>query len=94
MEAIYQPPEPSSFRPLADFQSQTPSSFHGGPPILHLTSSGLSLLVSVEDLSVSVMLSKILGNDFTPESTQNGYYNHDDPHERAISGIDIWVTSE
>ena len=57
MEIIHQPPTPSSFTPLLTHQSQTPSSFYSGPPVLHHHSPSASLFFHASDLSAAPALS-------------------------------------
>lgn len=57
MEIIHKPPTPSSFTPLLTHQSQTPSSFYSGPPVLHHHSPSASLFFHASDLSAAPALS-------------------------------------
>ncbi|KAA8647018.1 hypothetical protein EYZ11_000161 [Aspergillus tanneri] len=103
MEPLRTAPETSSFIPLADHQSRTPSSFHSGPAVLHYHSKQCKLVIPEHDLVASSTLNAIRG----PAATVNGSDGHaptataesnangeSDGKEIVLDNVDIWVTSD
>ena len=81
LEAISTSPALEDFTLLSEHQVQTPHSFFGGKPVLHLHSSGASVRISRDDLnSQSALLALLDGN--VPSQD-----------EVLIEQIDMWVTS-
>ena len=95
MEVIHTSPTSSQYIPLSTFQSQTPDSFHSGPPILYHHTPSTTLKILARELNASPTLSTLA------IGTQNGHTSTSPPTEEdeaseeeiEISGIDIWVTS-
>ena len=105
MEVFHTPPDPSSFTPLSQHQSQTPSSFYSATPVLYHHSAGAKLIIlEYEDLSSSPLANLADAASLNPTSpaaqsahpATNGDGPHDDaiPVEIVVEGVDIWVTSE
>jgi hypothetical protein len=90
MEPLTSAPETSSFIPLADHQSRTPSSFYSGPPVLHYHSQRCKIVVLEREVLAAPALNALRGESASANtSTQD-----DDEKEIAIDGVDVWVTSE
>ena len=93
IEVINISPQSSSFIPLSDFQAETPSSFFGSKPVLHLHLPATQVLCSPRDPVIS---------NITPEvrSSNGSHVNGTSaPHassgnERQVVKADVWVTSE
>ncbi|KMW67538.1 hypothetical protein BDDG_12174 [Blastomyces dermatitidis ATCC 18188] len=107
MEVLHNPPEASSFIPLAEHQSHTPVSFYSGPPILHHLSERCKIVILERELSKSAALSglrpSVTGAEAvngTPvgetsvSATAPAAASSDREKEIVIDGIDVWVTSE
>ncbi|MCJ1247975.1 hypothetical protein MMC30_005190 [Trapelia coarctata] len=99
MEIFHSPPDPSSFTPLSQHQSQTPSSFYSSTPILYHHSPGAKLIIlEYEDLSSSPLAKLADAASLNPPTpaTTNGDGPHADeiPAEIVVEGVDVWVTSE
>ena len=88
MEALSSAPETSSFVPIAEHQSRTPSSFYSGPAVLHYHSQRCKIVILERELLASPELNALRGENTASSATQ------DDEKELAIDGIDVWVTSE
>lgn len=91
MEPLSSAPETSSFVPLAEHQSRTPSSFYSGPPVLHYHSQRCKIVILERELLASPQLNALRGETTT---SANVTTENDDEKEIAIDGVDIWVTSE
>lgn len=94
MELLHEAPSASAFISLSEHQSQTPSSFYSGPPILYHHAASTSLIIRSSDLLFSPALSKI--GDPIPAgsvSQQDGEGSENDP-DLEIEEVDVWVTSE
>ncbi|KLJ12738.1 hypothetical protein EMPG_12269 [Blastomyces silverae] len=107
MEVLHNPPEASSFIPLAEHQSHTPASFYSGPPILHHLSERCKIVILERELRKSAALSglrpSVTGAEAvngssvgeTPVSaTAPAAASSDGEKEIVIDGVDVWVTSE
>lgn len=94
LEVFQEPPSISSFTPLSEHESQTPSSFYSDPPVLHHHSLGTQLIISEYDDFSSSPLSKLADSITTNNAFTNGDTNHEMPDEVLVEGVDIWVTSE
>ncbi|KKZ58997.1 hypothetical protein EMCG_00862 [[Emmonsia] crescens] len=107
MEVLHNPPEASSFIPLAEHQSHTPASFYSGPPILHHLSERCKIVILQRELSKSTALCGLRPNATGAEAT-NGTLagetstpataatasSSDGDKEIVIDGVDVWVTSD
>jgi hypothetical protein len=91
MEIIRSPPEASSFVPLAEHQSRTPSSFYSGPPVLYHHSQRCKIVILERELLATPALNALRGQD---AANSGGASQDDEDKEVAISGVDTWVTSE
>lgn len=110
MEILHESPTVDSFTPLTTHQSQTPSSFYSGPPVLHYHTSRAQLVLSEQDLDSSPALSNLRSNTSNPKTQATSVNGHpegqsqpppqeqgtpQDEHEQIlIPDIDVWVTSE
>lgn len=98
MEVLNSAPVENQFTPLSTHQSQTPSSFYSGPPVLHHLSPSTTILVNSHDLESALIFQKLV----SPQQQSNGSAHHpatedeaeDLGHEITIRGVDVWVTSE
>ncbi|CAK39374.1 uncharacterized protein An07g03600 [Aspergillus niger] len=89
MESIAAPPDTTTFIPLAEHQSRTPSSFHSGPPILYSHHQNCKLvLLEREALAVPAL------GALREASTANGTTEEEGDKEIVIPGVNVWVTSE
>ena len=96
MEAISQAPTSSSFTPLSTHESETPTSFFSGPPVLYHHSPNAQLLIHRSDLAAAAAFSRFSADpqsDYTNGAATNGDSSEHDDEEVAIE-VDIWVTSE
>lgn len=90
MEVLNNSPEASSFVPLAEHQSRTPSSFYSGPPVLYHHSQRCKIVVLEREILASPLLNALRGDTAANSVTsQDG-----DEKQVAIADVDIWVTSE
>ncbi|KAI4086806.1 MAG: hypothetical protein LQ339_008989 [Xanthoria mediterranea] len=98
MEVLNSAPVESQFTPLSTHQSQTPSSFYSGPPVLYHHSPSTTILINSHDLESAPIFRKLV----SPQQQSNGSAHHaatedqteDLGHEITIQGVDVWVTSE
>ncbi|OJI81874.1 hypothetical protein ASPTUDRAFT_45192 [Aspergillus tubingensis CBS 134.48] len=91
MESITAPPDTTTYIPLAEHQSRTPSSFHSGPPILYSQHQNCKLvLLEREALAVPAL------GALRDASTANGTTEEEaaEDKEIVIPGVNVWVTSE
>ncbi|KAL8650125.1 MAG: hypothetical protein Q9210_004008, partial [Variospora velana] len=98
MEVLHAAPTEGHFTPLSTHQSQTPSSFYSGPPVLHHHSPAASLLIGSSDLKnnaafASFAPSSERQSNGTTQGSADGTGNGED-REVRIEGIDVWVTSD
>ncbi|KAL8645513.1 MAG: hypothetical protein Q9226_007269, partial [Calogaya cf. arnoldii] len=100
MEVLDNAPTENQFTPLSMHQSQTPSSFHSGPPVLHHHSPSTTIAINSHDLESAPAFQKLV----PPRRRTNGSARiatpddlEDDPedfgHNIEIKDVDIWVTS-
>ncbi|MCJ1475780.1 hypothetical protein MMC13_004444 [Lambiella insularis] len=94
MEVLHEAPSTSSFTPLSEHQSQTPSSYYSSTPVLHHQSFATKLIVSEYEDFPSSPLFKLADATSTKSAVTNGDTDHDTPDEVVVDGVDIWVTSE
>lgn len=97
MEVLNSAPTESQFTPLSTHQSQTPSSFYSGPPVLYHRSPSTTILINSHELESAPAFQKLV----SPQQRSNGSAHpatedesEDLGHEITIRGVDIWVTSE
>ncbi|KAL8856842.1 MAG: hypothetical protein Q9178_006559 [Gyalolechia marmorata] len=97
MEVLHAAPTKGQFTPLSTHESQTPSSFHSGPPVLHYLSPSTTISINSQDLESAPAFQNLV----SPQQRSNGSVNsatEDEPegigHEITIEGVDVWVTSE
>ncbi|KAF2090886.1 hypothetical protein K490DRAFT_11615, partial [Saccharata proteae CBS 121410] len=91
LETLTTAPDSASFTPLAEHQSQTPGSFFGGKPVLHLHSPNATLVVSQAALQDQTVFPDLRATTSTSGTATNGDSESDTQLE--IPGIDVWVTS-
>ncbi|KAJ5470223.1 hypothetical protein N7530_007580 [Penicillium desertorum] len=94
MEAINISPEASSFVPLAEHQSRTPSSFYSGPPVLYHHSQRCKIVILERELLTTPALNALRGQDGANNSAASQNQQDGDEKEVAISDVDIWVASD
>ncbi|CAG8899866.1 unnamed protein product [Penicillium egyptiacum] len=94
MEAISSSPEASSFVPLAEHQSRTPSSFYSGPPVLYHHSQRCKIVILERELLATPALNALRGQHGANDSTASQNQQDGDEKEVAISDVDTWVTSD
>ena len=86
LEPIQTPPSLDDFTLLSSHQEQTPGTFFGGKPVLHLHSPGATVKISKQDLEAQSSLAALL-----PSGATSPIDNTEDPVR--ISGVGVWVTS-
>ena len=105
MERISTAPTNASFTPLSVHQSQTPSSFYSGPPVLYHHSPSATLSIRAHDLAAAPALSGLAEGAHRrangAASVVNGgdgageeEVEEEEDEEIEIAGVDVWVTSE
>lgn len=97
MEVLNSTPVESQFTPLSTHQSQTPSSFYSGTPVLHHHLPSTTILINSHDLESAPIFRKLV----FPQQQSNGTAqpatedeSEDLGHEITIRGVDVWITSE
>jgi hypothetical protein len=93
MEVLSISPEASSFVPLAEHQSRTPSSFYSGPPVLYHHSQRCKIVILERELLANPALNALRGDNAANSITSQGQQDSDEK-EVAITDVDTWVTSE
>ncbi|RAK98920.1 Voldacs domain-containing protein [Aspergillus ibericus CBS 121593] len=91
METLTTPPDTTSFIPLAEHQSRTPSSFHSGPAVLYSHHQNCKLVILERDVLAIPALSALRGSPSTANGTSS---TTDEDKEIVIEGVNVWVTSE
>jgi nucleotide-sensitive chloride channel 1A len=84
LETIYTAPRVEDFTPLSQHQEQTPGTFFGGNPVLHLHSPGAQIKISPEDLETQSTIASL--HDEVPPVGDDG--------QATLRNVDIWVTSQ
>ncbi|KAJ5134873.1 hypothetical protein N7526_006238 [Penicillium atrosanguineum] len=88
MEVLRTAPEASTFVPIAEHQSRTPSSFHDGPAVLHYQSQRCKVVILERDLVANPALNALRGANAANGSVE------DEEKEVSIEDVQTWVTSE
>ncbi|KAJ5148526.1 hypothetical protein N7448_000104 [Penicillium atrosanguineum] len=88
MEVLRTAPEASTFVPIAEHQSRTPSSFHDGPAVLHYQSQRCKVVILERDLVANPALNALRGANAANGSAE------DEEKEVSIEDVQTWVTSE
>ncbi|PYI18561.1 hypothetical protein BO99DRAFT_443788 [Aspergillus violaceofuscus CBS 115571] len=99
MEPLTTAPDTTTFTPLAEHQSRTPSSFHTGPAILYYHRQDCHLVVLERDLLANPTLRALQTSSNTngaaTDTTSIATSEEDaSPKELALPNITVWVTSE
>ncbi|OJJ99780.1 hypothetical protein ASPACDRAFT_1888445 [Aspergillus aculeatus ATCC 16872] len=103
MEPLITAPDTTTFTPLAEHQSRTPSSFHTGPAILYYHRTGCHLVVLERDLLANPTLRALqasnpngadAGTTTASTSTSEEDADASSPKELTLSNISVWVTSD
>ena len=97
MEVLREPPNASSFVPLAEHQSATPASFYSGPPVLHYHSDRSKVRVLQSELDSAPAFAPLFqGADAREQTAPNGdgQSNGDSDSQQVAEEVDVWVTSE
>ncbi|KAL1958640.1 hypothetical protein VTO42DRAFT_3983 [Malbranchea cinnamomea] len=109
MEVLHQPPQSTSFIPLAEHQSRTPASFYDGPPVLHHHSEKCKIVIYERELRACSALLGLReekekhdptganGTVAASSSTRadaEGMDEEEEDKEVVIDNVDVWVTSE
>ncbi|KAL8990464.1 MAG: hypothetical protein Q9169_008116 [Polycauliona sp. 2 TL-2023] len=97
MEVLSTAPTESQFTPLSTHQSQTPSSFHTGPPILHHHCPSATISINSRDIESAPAFQKLVplqqrSNGSARVAAGDG--SEDAVHEIPMRDVDVWVTSE
>ncbi|KAJ5649336.1 uncharacterized protein N7484_003059 [Penicillium longicatenatum] len=94
MESLTTAPEASSFVPIAEHQSRTPSSFYSGPPVLHYHSQRCKVVILESDLIANPALNSLRGENATANGNSAQANEDGESTEVAIEGVDTWVGSD
>lgn len=76
-------PQVGDFTLLSEHQEQTPGTFFGGKPVLHLHSPGAQIRILPEDLEAQPALASLKDGNPSPDSDGQLLLEH----------VDVWVTS-
>ncbi|KAF2191813.1 hypothetical protein K469DRAFT_555597 [Zopfia rhizophila CBS 207.26] len=82
----------TDFTPLEEHQTQTPSTFYGGKPVLYANFSGLTLAVPRTKLQNNPEIAKFSVVSSSDGTTTDGPV--EEPEEALIKDVEIWVNSE
>ncbi|KAF2403142.1 hypothetical protein EJ06DRAFT_506399 [Trichodelitschia bisporula] len=82
LEPLTSAPTASQFTPLSEHQSHTPTTFFGGPAVLHYHSPASSLIISKADYDRYALVRNLCA---TPPA--------EDAADVQITGVDVWITS-
>lgn len=96
-EALTAAPSASDFTPLQEHQEQTPGTFFGTKPVLHLHSADAQLLVSKADLEAHSAFPDLRAPSAASTngtSAVNGTSADSEDTQLAIPALDVWVTSQ
>lgn len=85
LEATHPLPTAEDFTRLSEHQQETPDTFFGGKPVLHLRSPNAKLKISTEDLTAQPALAALGAPAAIHASTIDGV--------ATIESIDVWVSS-
>jgi len=80
-------PALEDFALLSEHQQQTPSSFFGGKPVLHLRCPSAKVKISSEDLAGQSAIAQLRS-----ETSRNGGVA-ESAEQVTIDNLDVWVTS-
>ncbi|MCJ1434277.1 hypothetical protein MMC27_003644 [Xylographa pallens] len=94
MEILHEPPLASSFTPLSEHQSRTPSSFYSSRAVLYHHSAATKLIILEYETLASSPLAKLTDVPPTDGAATNGDTDHAMSEEIVVDGVDVWVTSE
>lgn len=86
IELIRDLPTTEHFTLLSDHQQETPGTFFGGKPVLHLRCPQSSIRISREDLESQPVLANLRYED----TSADGQAGED---QVVIDEIDVWVSS-
>lgn len=94
LDVVSIPPRVEDFTPLVLHQDQTPSSFFGGRPVLHLHSPDAKLRISKQELESEAKLARLAldGESNRPNGTASSADSTGE-EQVTIENIDVWVTS-
>ncbi|KAL8770411.1 MAG: hypothetical protein Q9209_003837 [Squamulea sp. 1 TL-2023] len=97
MEVLHSAPYAGQFTPLTTHQSETPSSFHSGPPVLHHHSHSTTIIINSQELESAPAFQHFVpphqrSNGVAPSSTEDESEHLG--HAITIEGVDVWVTSD
>jgi nucleotide-sensitive chloride channel 1A len=84
LETTHTAPRVEDFTPLSQHQEQTPGTFFGGSPVLHLHSPGGQIKISPEDLETQSAIASL--HDEAPSVDNDG--------QAMLGNVDVWVTSQ
>lgn len=85
LEATHPLPLAEDFTRLSEHQQETPNSFFGGKPVLHLRSPNAKIKISREDLTAQPALAALGTAAAINASIIDGV--------ATIEGVDVWVSS-
>jgi chloride channel, nucleotide-sensitive, 1A len=95
---IHSPPALDSFTPLAEHQSQTPTTFYNAKPVLHYHAVGLRAVAPSNNVSKLPIFPQSTGNptESTPaEAASADPESQDSPASATVTEIvDAFISSE
>lgn len=97
MEVLREAPKSSSFVPLVEHQSTTPASFYSGPPVLHYYSDRSKVILLEHEIASAPAFGPLLAaasTDQEDNSTQTNGDHSEQPKQKVVEDVDVWVTSE
>ncbi|KAL8786053.1 MAG: hypothetical protein Q9213_003036 [Squamulea squamosa] len=97
MEVLHNAPYAGQFTSLSTHQSETPSSFHSGPPVLHHHSRSTTITINSQELESAPAFQNLVpthqrsnGVAHSPAEDES----ENPGHAITIQGVDVWVTSD
>ena len=86
LETTQDLPSLENFTLLSEHEQQTPGTFFGGKPVLHLRCPLASLKISKEDLQLQPALARLQYDELRSEDVTG-------EEQVIIDDIDVWVSS-
>lgn len=83
MEVVEAPVSREDFKPLSEHEEQTPGTFFGGKPVLHLVAEASTIKIPAEQFDTQDVLKQLSGGS-APSPVEDNVH---------LSGVDVWVSS-
>lgn len=84
LETLDAAPAVDDFTPLSEYSSQTPGTFFGGKPVLHLHAPDSTIKIANDQFDAQSDFQRLSGGS-APAASSDGHVH--------LSGVDVWVTS-